>query len=144
MISRQDTSKNSFDKFDAQDVAIEKFRQFATDRNVHISLVVHPRKEDESVRLGISSIYGSAKATQEADTVLILQNQNGQKFLDIRKNRFNGELGPVQIFFDKNSCRYAESQNFAPALNRPKAPTAKAAAGGLDKSMDSIFMDLDG
>jgi len=49
-------------------------RRFATDKNVHVSLVVHPRKEDEFSRLGLSSIFGSAKATQEADLVVILQN----------------------------------------------------------------------
>jgi len=46
-----------------QDVAIEKSRKFATDYNVHVSLLVHPRKEDENVKLGISSFYGSAKDT---------------------------------------------------------------------------------
>lgn len=56
-----------------QDVAVEKFRKFATEQNVHVTLVVHPRKEDEGHRLTTSSIYGSAKATQEADLVVILQ-----------------------------------------------------------------------
>lgn len=56
-----------------QDVALEKFRKFATEHNVHVTLVVHPRKEDEGHRLTTSSIYGSAKATQEADLVVILQ-----------------------------------------------------------------------
>ena len=31
--------------WDLQNTAIEKFRRFATTKNVHISLVVHPRKE---------------------------------------------------------------------------------------------------
>ena len=107
MISRQN-SNSTFDKFDIQDVAIEKFRKFATDRNVHISLVVHPKKQEEDSKLSIASIYGSAKATQEADTVLILQHEGGKKFLDVRKNRFNGELGHIPIFFDRRSCRYSE------------------------------------
>lgn len=38
MISRNSLNK-SFDKFDIQDIAIEKFRKFATDRNVHVTLV---------------------------------------------------------------------------------------------------------
>jgi twinkle protein len=82
MISRDlGKSSSSFDKFDIQDVAVAKFRKFATARNVHITLVVHPRKEDEGAKLGISSIYGSAKATQEADTVLILQNDGRRKYV---------------------------------------------------------------
>lgn len=56
-----------------QDLALDKFRKFATDHNVHITLVIHPRKEDEGFKLTTSSIFGSAKATQEADLVVILQ-----------------------------------------------------------------------
>ncbi len=57
MISREmGKGSSSFDKFDVQDIAVAKFRKFATARNVHITLVVHPRKEDEGAKLGISSI----------------------------------------------------------------------------------------
>ena len=35
--------------------------------------MVHPRKEDEDANLNLASVFGSAKATQEADLVLILQ-----------------------------------------------------------------------
>jgi hypothetical protein len=104
---------SSFDKFDVQDMAIEKFRKFATDRNVHIMLVVHPKKEAEYANLSISSIYGSSKATQEADTVLILQNDGRRKFIEVKKNRFNGTLGHTPLHFDRKSCRYGET----PAVN---------------------------
>ena len=40
---------------------------------VNVILVVHPRKEDETASLNLASVFGSAKATQEADLVLILQ-----------------------------------------------------------------------
>lgn len=56
-----------------QDIALDKFRKFATEKNVHVTLVIHPRKEDEGHRLTTSSIFGSAKASQEADLVVILQ-----------------------------------------------------------------------
>ncbi|CAM9931053.1 unnamed protein product, partial [Heterosigma akashiwo] len=52
---------------------MERFRKFATERNVHVCLVIHPRKEDDETRLGISHIFGTAKATQEADVIFILQ-----------------------------------------------------------------------
>jgi twinkle protein len=58
---------------------VETFRKFATEHNVHVTLVVHPRKEDEGVKLGINHVFGSAKATQEADNVLILQSENRRK-----------------------------------------------------------------
>lgn len=113
MVSLKALGKGStFDKFDVQDVAVEKFRKFATDRNVHVTLVVHPRKEAENTNLSMSSIYGSAKATQEADTVLILQNDGRRKFLEVKKNRFNGGLGHTPLHFDRRSCRYAETPVF--------------------------------
>eukprot|EP00559_Dactyliosolen_fragilissimus_P009407 CAMPEP_0184859432 /NCGR_PEP_ID=MMETSP0580-20130426/4436_1 /TAXON_ID=1118495 /ORGANISM="Dactyliosolen fragilissimus" /LENGTH=740 /DNA_ID=CAMNT_0027356063 /DNA_START=844 /DNA_END=3066 /DNA_ORIENTATION=+ len=111
MISRNANNGSTFDKFDCQDVAVEKFRKFATERNVHITLVVHPRKEDEGVRLGISSIYGSAKATQEADTVIILQADGRQKILEVKKNRFDGTLGICPLHFQRESGRYSNEGN---------------------------------
>mmetsp|Transcript_1318 Transcript_1318/g.3115 ORF Transcript_1318/g.3115 Transcript_1318/m.3115 type:complete len:187 (+) Transcript_1318:179-739(+) len=107
MISRQATPKgSSYDKFDMQDVAIEKFRKFATQHNVRVTLVVHPRKEEVGSKLGISSFYGSAKATQEADTVLIFQSDGKRKFVDVRKNRYDGTLGHVPLYFQQKSGRY--------------------------------------
>eukprot|EP00752_Nemacystus_decipiens_P012825 g11358.t1 len=97
-----------FDKFDAQDVALDKFRKFATEKNVHITLVIHPRKEDEEHKLTMSSIFGSAKATQEADLVVILQNQKGKKSLEVKKNRFDGDLGEVHLMFDSVSSKLRE------------------------------------
>lgn len=46
---------------------IQKLRKFATLHNVHLTLVIHPRKEDIGENLTTNSIYGGAKATQEAD-----------------------------------------------------------------------------
>lgn len=150
MITRH-TQKSSWDKFEVQDIAIEKFRKFATEHNVsikqpsylnlwfvstklngllpftqkccrngslsfsryqvHVTLVVHPRKEDESSALSISSFFGSAKATQEADTVIIIQNDaNRRKYLDVKKNRFDGTLGYSPIYFQSKSGRYVEDE----------------------------------
>jgi twinkle protein len=41
-----------FDKFDNQDKAIDLFRNFATTKNIHITLVIHPRKIDDDTQLG--------------------------------------------------------------------------------------------
>ncbi len=67
-----------------QDEAIERFRKMATENDVHMSLVIiiihlefikkviHPRKVDENEDIGISSIFGTAKATQEADNIFVI------------------------------------------------------------------------
>ena len=121
MISRHShNNSRSFDKFDVQDMAVEKFRKFATEQNVHVTLVVHPRKEDEFQKLSISSIYGSAKATQEADTVLILQNDGRRKFIDVKKNRFDGTTGIVPLHFERQSNRYTEQPTQQTHTNKNK------------------------
>lgn len=150
---------SSNDKFELQERAIEKFRLFATKHNVHITLVVHPRKESEDAPLNLSSVFGSAKATQEADSVWILQRTPageptrgrldanvvhalhhhptelvarrvpcaGKKYLDIKKNRYDGELGVIPLAFDTGSrCFYEPSGAGAgPAAG---ATTERAAA----------------
>ena len=73
--------------FQAQDRAITEFRRFATENDVHVTLVCHPRKEAAGEALGISSFFGSAKATQEADNVVILQHDARGKRLEVKKNR---------------------------------------------------------
>ena len=132
---------SAYDKFDMQDVAIEKFRKFATDYNVHVSLVVHPRKEDENVKLGISSFYGSAKATQEADTVLILQSDGKRKFVDVRKNRFDGTLGHVPLYFDRKSGRYTETDTNVASPPRTSVPQGVSAMGGVS-SVKATYNDI--
>merc|ERR1711871_1127897 len=74
-----------YEKFDMQERALDKFRKFASNKNVHVTLVIHPRKENEDSDLKISSVFGSAKATQEADNVMILQKQDGCKTVEIKK-----------------------------------------------------------
>lgn len=85
-----------------------EFRKFATNQNVHVTLVIHPRKEPEEQALNISSVFGTAKATQEADNVLILQNENGVKRLEVKKNRFDGDLGSVSLTFNRSRLIFQE------------------------------------
>jgi twinkle protein len=131
MITRNSSKHNSsFDKYDIQDIAIEKFRKFATSKNVHVTLVVHPRKEAEDMKLGMSSVYGSAKATQEADNVLILQkdmtNQN-RKYIEVKKNRYDGTLGICPMYFQFDSKRYSENPEAQLSSGKNAARKAVAA-----------------
>eukprot|EP00826_Nyctotherus_ovalis_P039940 TRINITY_DN387_c0_g1_i13.p1 TRINITY_DN387_c0_g1~~TRINITY_DN387_c0_g1_i13.p1 ORF type:complete len:791 (+),score=198.92 TRINITY_DN387_c0_g1_i13:903-3275(+) len=97
------------DKFDLQDSLISKLRDFATSNKVHITVVIHPKKVDEDHQdLSISSVFGTAKATQEADNIFIIQNRFKYRLLDVRKNRFDGETGRVGLGYDKNTKRFSE------------------------------------
>lgn len=78
------------DRFWKQDVLIAAFRTFATRKNCHVTLVIHPRKERNDEDLTVNSIFGGAKATQEADNVLIIQHKNlstqkQKKYLQVRQ-----------------------------------------------------------
>jgi twinkle protein len=65
--------------------------------------------------LTTSSIFGSAKATQEADNVLIIQDKRltslrGKKYLQVAKNRYSGDLGIMPLDFDKLGLSYAQKK----------------------------------
>ncbi|XP_034254853.1 twinkle protein, mitochondrial [Thrips palmi] len=103
------------DRFWRQDNIIAAFRSFATLYNCHVTLVIHPRKERQGEHLGLNSVFGGAKATQEADNVLMLQDyreSQGGLFLKVLKNRFCGDVGRVPLEFNKSSLRFTQQQMF--------------------------------
>ncbi|CAG8441736.1 16641_t:CDS:2 [Acaulospora colombiana] len=108
-----------FDRFEIQERAISAFRKFATERNVHITLVVHPRKDNREL-LDVNSIFGSAKVTQEADNVIIIQRleteEGEERYLHIKKNRYDGTLGAIPYEFVK------EALKIRPIKTRNKPP----------------------
>ncbi|GBG31753.1 Twinkle protein, mitochondrial [Hondaea fermentalgiana] len=96
----------SWDRFESMDSAIGHFRQIATQKRCHVTVVIHPRKEKEGDMLSLQSFSGTGKATQEADNVWILQkDKEGMKSLDVKKNRFLGTLGsfPLEFAFPSRS-----------------------------------------
>lgn len=95
-------------RIEVMEGAIEKIRRFSTINNAHVSLVVHPRKEDDDQALQTASIWGSGKAVQEADNLIILQKTIGGPMLDVRKNRFDGTLGSVNLHFNTKSRLFEE------------------------------------
>lgn len=167
----------------AQDFIIGAFRKFATDNTCHITLIIHPRKEDDEKELQTASIFGSAKvpppgpsglspqltgtglgiggapfpraappgdvffspqASQEADNVLILQDRKlttgpGKRYLQVAKNRFDGDVGVFPLEFSKASLTFSSSKSKAKLkkVKEEKAPSAKkdldGGAGGSSK-----------
>ncbi|XP_045761395.1 mitochondrial DNA helicase [Maniola jurtina] len=120
------------DRYMRQDAVIAAFRTFATARHCHVTLVMHPRKERDTEDLSTSSIFGSAKASQEADNVLIIQDKRltavrGKKYLQVAKNRYSGDLGIVPLDFDKDSLSYQSKKK---TKNKQDEP---------DKLLDQCF-----
>uniref|UniRef100_UPI003AAC2EEC twinkle mtDNA helicase n=1 Tax=Centroberyx gerrardi TaxID=166262 RepID=UPI003AAC2EEC len=100
------------DKFAVQDHIIAAFRKFATNSSCHVTLIIHPRKEEDDRELQTASIFGSAKASQEADNVLILQEKKlvtcpGRRSLQVTKNRFDGDVGIFPLDFLKASLTFS-------------------------------------
>nr|XP_013810441.1 PREDICTED: twinkle protein, mitochondrial isoform X3 [Apteryx mantelli mantelli] len=130
-------------KLAVQDYIVGAFRKFATDNTCHITLVIHPRKEDDEKELQTASIFGSAKASQEADNVLILQDRKlltgpGKRYLQVSKNRFDGDVGVFPLDFSKASLTFSSSGKSKVRLKKmkeEKAPVSKKApAGGMGAS----------
>ncbi|KAF7657425.1 hypothetical protein LDENG_00026790 [Lucifuga dentata] len=102
----------SLDKFAVQDHIVGAFRKFATNSSCHVTLIIHPRKEEDDRELQTASIFGSAKASQEADNVLILQEKKlvtcpGRRSLQVTKNRFDGDVGIFPLDFIKASLTFS-------------------------------------
>ena len=96
------------ERFEMQDDVIAKLRKLATNLNIHITLVIHPRKGEEGADLSLSSIFGTAKSTQEADNVMILQQRDKYRVMDVKKNRYDGEIGKSSLWFDRSSKRFEQ------------------------------------
>ncbi|XP_066459862.1 twinkle mtDNA helicase [Eleutherodactylus coqui] len=119
------------DKFAAQDYMVGAFRKFATENGCHVTLVIHPRKEDDDKELQTSSIFGSAKASQEADNVLILQDRKlvsgpGKRHLQVSKNRFDGDVGVFSLEFSKSTLTFTSSKSKAKVKKVRENETADA------------------
>lgn len=119
-----DQSASSLDKFDLIDRSISALRKFCNHCPVHIFLVIHPKKEIDNSHLGISSISGTAKATQEADNVIILQKIYDERFIEVKKNRFNGTLGCLPIAFnpDTRTVSVVEASESSKSDHQEPAP----------------------
>ncbi|PJF16484.1 hypothetical protein PSACC_03676 [Paramicrosporidium saccamoebae] len=127
MLSGQGSS--SLDRWELMDRAIINLRAFCSAYPVHVILVVHPRKELDDTYLGIASVAGTAKATQEADNVFILQKLPDKRYLEIKKNRFHGELGRVRIGFVPSSRMIVEQRE-------EEEPSAAAHSSADDQGVD--------
>ncbi|KAK8379163.1 hypothetical protein O3P69_019186 [Scylla paramamosain] len=103
-------SGSSAERWWEQDLAVSSLRRFATQTGCHVTVIAHPKKVPEGQLLGIDSVFGSAKVTQEADNVMILQVKaatssltSSRKVLQVVKNRYGGQLGDLPLRFHKDS-----------------------------------------
>ena len=89
--------ESGFKKFELQDSFMAKLRQISITYNIHIAIVIHPKKVEDNEDLGLHSIYGTSKSTQQADNVWIIQNRPGFKLFEIKKNRSKNRTTSTRI-----------------------------------------------
>jgi len=129
----------ALDRFSKQDQCIEKFRKFATLHNVHVTLVIHPRKDMED-KLSVHSIFGGGKATQEADNVLLLQEEASEgsfmkrKSIDVVKNRYAGDLGTMPLAFTKPVLSF--SKKIADSFRKTSKKKSNTQSGRKKQSIE--------
>ncbi|XP_070707924.1 twinkle mtDNA helicase [Pempheris klunzingeri] len=133
----------SVDKFAVQDHIIGVFRKFVTNSSCHVTLIIHPRKEEDDRELQTASIFGSAKASQEADNVLILQEKKlvtcpGRRSLQVTKNRFDGDVGIFPLDFIKSSLTFSAPVRAKPKLR--KVPTKPENEEGDEGKEDEVVV----
>jgi hypothetical protein len=93
-----------------------------------VILVIHPRKEEDNSELGLSSIGGTAKSSQESDLVMIIQKLGQQKYLQVLKNRYNGQLGKIPLVFDEYTSTFSSKEiGYRPPLLLPASVSESAA-----------------
>ncbi|GBP41471.1 Twinkle protein, mitochondrial [Eumeta japonica] len=143
-----DKNTETGDRFYKQDAVIAAFRTFATTRHCHVTLVMHPRKERDSDDLSTSSIFGGAKASQEADNVLIIQDKRlttvrGKKYLQVAKNRYSGDLGIVPLEFDKDALSYqTKKKNKTTKMEEGSSSNSESSEQELHKEYFSNYDDM--
>lgn len=107
------------DKDMSQVEFVMDYKSFAKRFGVHCHLVAHPRKqESDKDKPGKVDVKGRGEITDVADNVIIIWRnfddeeedlEEGERIdglLIVRKNREFGDLGTIQLMFDKDSRRY--------------------------------------
>ncbi|XP_041065799.1 twinkle protein, mitochondrial isoform X3 [Carcharodon carcharias] len=102
-----DTMQHAVYMYDISHIVIDNL-QFMMGHE-HLSV---DKKEEDAKELQTASIFGTAKASQEADNVLILQDRKlvsgqGKRYLQVAKNRFDGDLGTFPLEFKKASLTFS-------------------------------------
>ncbi|MGZ3773000.1 MAG: bifunctional DNA primase/helicase [Pseudobdellovibrionaceae bacterium] len=135
-------------KFAVQDDALYEIRQFSTKRQVHTSVVIHVGKSEDYGEIDPSNLSGTAKAYQECDNMILIQKAKEYRYLDVRKNRYDGDLGKIPYQYDKGSrliyeisaeeveaLKSGEDLDNRARINRKKLPNfAPGAATGKENT----------
>lgn len=93
-----------------------------------------------------NSIFGGAKASQEADNILILQDKRltsprGKKYLQVTKNRFSGDLGMFTLEFNRECLSYSAKKKPRPDQVIMKSKSSSSSGGKTDDGSEEQSSD---
>lgn len=106
-------SQFSDDLYMAQSRTVKKLKEIALKFNCFIMLVCHPNKTKEFKNgdmLTIESISGSSNIGNLANLIMGLNRGSGdnERVLEVLKNRKTGQLGTLNLKFNRANKRYEE------------------------------------
>lgn len=108
MLNRYNKSNEEYTKM--LSIMIDNLKAFSNRNNIHITLEVDPIEKSDNSLLNINTIFGSNKSIEEVDNLIIIQNINEKKILEIKQNKYNGKLGSSEIYFYEE-CQIYEGSN---------------------------------
>ena len=116
------------DDYNGQKAVVEQLIDFAHQYNVHVHLIVHPRKADDEGRMpGKMDVKGTGAITDMADNVLCVWRHKAKEAnpddykhdpdckLICSKQRYNGWEGVFKLWFDPRSLQYLSAETDHPA-----------------------------
>lgn len=106
-------SSFSDDLYMAQSRTVKKLKEIALKYNCLIMLICHPNKTKEFKNgelLTIESISGSSNIGNLANLIMALNRgeEFNERILEVLKNRKTGQLGKLNLKFNKANKRYVE------------------------------------
>lgn len=101
------------DLYMSQSRTVKKLKEIALKYNCLIMLICHPNKTKEFKKgemLTIDSINGSSNIGNLANLIMALNRgeESNQRILEVLKNRKTGQLGTLNLKFNRNNKRYVE------------------------------------
>lgn len=98
-------------RFAVQDHIIGVFRKFATNSSCHVTLIIHPRKEEDDRELQTASIFGSAKVRQRKVQFSLVENTEGtvenDKLLADRYCTFNVQCSIILLTLSQSPMTWS-------------------------------------
>lgn len=114
LMSARFSTMRDTDFYRAQSNFTGRLVAFAKKHRVHVHLVAHPRKTDDSRRLTNDDVGGSGDITNRADNVFSItrlseeqvEAEGFQTHLQVLKNRAFGETASLRLNYDSKSRRF--------------------------------------